>query len=84
MGNQKEDGWEGELIAWSLLASSPFTLKILAYMVLRDFKVPNLATYDGIGNLAKHLIGFHAKMMVVGTEDPLLCRAFFPTLTGVT
>ncbi|XP_019196055.1 PREDICTED: uncharacterized protein LOC109189888 [Ipomoea nil] len=41
-----------------------------------------MPTYDRTGDPSDHLVGFQAKMMVIGEEDPMYCRAFFSTLGG--
>lgn len=71
-------------ISRNLLASLIFVLEIVAYKAPRYFKAPSHTTYDGTGDLGEHLINFHAKMIAVDAEDPMLYRAFFPILAGAT
>lgn len=67
----------------NLLASSPFMHETIAYKAPRDFKATSHTTYDGTGDPGEHLVSFQAENIVVGAEDPMLCRAFFPPLAGM-
>nr|GLL21802.1 uncharacterized protein LOC109149038 [Ipomoea trifida] len=41
------------------------------------------ATFDGMGDPREHLVSYQAKMQVLGVEEPLMCKAFLPTLKGL-
>nr|GMC49000.1 uncharacterized protein LOC109149038 [Ipomoea batatas] len=46
-------------------------------------KIPEHATFEGTGDLREHLVSYQAKMQVLGVEEPLMCKAFLPTLKGL-
>ncbi|XP_019154324.1 PREDICTED: uncharacterized protein LOC109150802 [Ipomoea nil] len=79
---RKVEGRGDRPTARSLLSASPFSMKIQEYRAPRDFKCLTMPTYDGTGDPSDHLVGFQEKMMVIGAEDPMYCRAFFSTLDG--
>ncbi|XP_019179294.1 PREDICTED: uncharacterized protein LOC109174517 [Ipomoea nil] len=66
----------------TLLTALPFSSEIMSYKVPGDFKFPEQATFDGSGDPREHLLGYQAKMQVLGVQDPVMCRAFLPTLKG--
>lgn len=80
-----QDQLEGKIrpSAKNLLISSPFTTEIVDYKAPSDIKIPEHATYDGTGDPREHLVNYQAKMQVLGVEDPLMCKAFLPTLKGL-
>ncbi|XP_019166965.1 PREDICTED: uncharacterized protein LOC109162736 [Ipomoea nil] len=79
---RKVEGGRDRLTAASLLSASPFSMRIQEYHAPRDFKCPTMPTYDGMEDPSDHLVRFQAKMMVIGAEDPMYCRAFLSTLGG--
>ncbi|XP_019198957.1 PREDICTED: uncharacterized protein LOC109192711 [Ipomoea nil] len=66
----------------TLLTALPFSSEIMSYKVPGDFKFPEQATFDGSGDQREHLLSYQAKMQVLGVRDPVMCRAFLPTLKG--
>ncbi|XP_019194875.1 PREDICTED: uncharacterized protein LOC109188701 [Ipomoea nil] len=54
----------------------------MAFKIPGDFKFPEQATFDGSGDPREHLLSYQAKMQVFGVRDPVMCRAFLPTLKG--
>ncbi|XP_019168028.1 PREDICTED: uncharacterized protein LOC109163777 [Ipomoea nil] len=66
----------------TLLTALPFSSEIMSYKVPGDFKFPEQATFDGSGDPREHLLSYQAKMQVLGVRDPVMCRAFLPTLKG--
>ncbi|XP_019151745.1 PREDICTED: uncharacterized protein LOC109148386 [Ipomoea nil] len=54
----------------------------MAFKIPGDFKFPEQATFDGSGDPREHLLSYQAKMQVLGVRDPVMCRAFLPTLKG--
>ncbi|XP_019159714.1 PREDICTED: uncharacterized protein LOC109156332 [Ipomoea nil] len=54
----------------------------MAFKIPSDFKFPEQATFDGTGDPREHLLSYQAKMQVLGVRDPVMCRAFLPTLKG--
>ncbi|XP_019150581.1 PREDICTED: uncharacterized protein LOC109147378 [Ipomoea nil] len=68
----------------TLLTALPFSTEIMSYKVPGDFKFPKQATFDGFGDPREHLLSYQAKMHVLGVRDPVMCRAFLPTLKGPT
>ncbi|XP_019178352.1 PREDICTED: uncharacterized protein LOC109173566 [Ipomoea nil] len=66
----------------TLLTALPFSSEIMFYKVLGDFKFPEQATFDGSRDPREHLLSYQAKMQVLGVRDPVMCRAFLPTLKG--
>ncbi|XP_019162234.1 PREDICTED: uncharacterized protein LOC109158509 [Ipomoea nil] len=66
----------------ALLTSLPFSSEIMAFKIPGDFKFPEQATFDGSGDPREHLLSYQAKMQVLGVRDPVMCRAFLPTLKG--
>nr|GME05145.1 uncharacterized protein LOC109158413 [Ipomoea batatas] len=65
------------------LSIEPFSAKVQNYKVLKDFKFPSMPTYDGSSDPSDHLMGFQAKMLIVGAKDPMYCRVFVSTLEGI-
>nr|GMD52473.1 uncharacterized protein LOC109149038 [Ipomoea batatas] len=55
----------------------------MAYRAPTDLKIPEHATFDGMGDPREHLVSYQAKMQVLGVEEPLMCKAFLPTLKGL-
>ncbi|XP_019184331.1 PREDICTED: uncharacterized protein LOC109179249 [Ipomoea nil] len=55
----------------------------MAYSILGDFKFLEKATFDWSGDPREHLLSYQAKMQVLGVKDPVMCRAFLPTLKGL-
>nr|GLL37866.1 uncharacterized protein LOC109149038 [Ipomoea trifida] len=55
----------------------------MAYRAPSDLKIPEHATFDGMGDPREHLVSYQAKMQVLGVEKPLMCKAFLPTLKGL-
>ncbi|XP_019190240.1 PREDICTED: uncharacterized protein LOC109184675 [Ipomoea nil] len=66
----------------TLLTALPFSDEIMAFKIPGDFKFPEQATFDGTGDPREHLLNYQAKMQVLGVRDPVMCRAFLPTLKG--
>ncbi|XP_019172666.1 PREDICTED: uncharacterized protein LOC109168066 [Ipomoea nil] len=66
----------------TLLTALPFSSEIMSYKVPGDFKFPEQASFDGSGDPREHLLSYQAKMQVFGVQDPVMCRAFLPTLKG--
>ncbi|XP_019184506.1 PREDICTED: uncharacterized protein LOC109179474 [Ipomoea nil] len=64
----------------TLLTALPFFSEIMSYKVPGDFKFPEQATFNGSGDPREHLLSYQAKMQVLGVQDPIMCRAFLPTL----
>ncbi|XP_019171916.1 PREDICTED: uncharacterized protein LOC109167352 [Ipomoea nil] len=65
-----------------LLTALPFSVEIMAYKIPGDFKFPEQATFDRSGDPREHLLSYQVKMQVLGVKDPVMCRAFLPTLKG--
>ncbi|XP_031099750.1 uncharacterized protein LOC116003948 [Ipomoea triloba] len=80
-----QDQFEGKVrpSAENLLTSSPFVDEIMDYRAPADLKIPEHATFDGTGDPREHLVRYQAKMQVLGVEEPLMCKAFLPTLKGL-
>ncbi|XP_031124240.1 uncharacterized protein LOC116026954 [Ipomoea triloba] len=80
-----QDQFEGKVrpSAENLLTSSPFVDEIIDYRAPADLKIPKHATFDGTGDPREHLVSYQAKMQVLGVEEPLMCKAFLPTLKGL-
>nr|GLL27365.1 uncharacterized protein LOC109184675 [Ipomoea trifida] len=55
----------------------------MEYRAPRDIKFPEHATFDGTGDPREHLVSYQAKMQVLGVEEPLMSKAFLPTLKGL-
>ncbi|XP_031102019.1 uncharacterized protein LOC116005926 [Ipomoea triloba] len=80
-----QDQFEGKVrpSAENLLTSLPFVDEIMDYRAPADLKIPEHATFDGTGDPREHLVSYQAKMQVLGVEEPLMCKAFLPTLKGL-
>ncbi|XP_019166540.1 PREDICTED: uncharacterized protein LOC109162276 [Ipomoea nil] len=66
----------------TFLTALPFSSEIMSYKVPGDFKFLEQATFDGSGDPREHLLSYQAKMQVLGVRDPVMWRAFLPTLKG--
>ncbi|XP_019190603.1 PREDICTED: uncharacterized protein LOC109185061 [Ipomoea nil] len=66
----------------TLLTTFPFSTEIMTFKIPGDFKFPEQAIFDGSGDPREHLLSYQAKMQVLGVRDPVMCRAFLPTLKG--
>ncbi|XP_019188934.1 PREDICTED: uncharacterized protein LOC109183296 [Ipomoea nil] len=66
----------------TLLTALPFSTEIITFKMPGDFKFREQATFDGSSDPREHLLSYQAKMQVLGVRDPIMCRAFLPTLKG--
>ncbi|XP_019195639.1 PREDICTED: uncharacterized protein LOC109189301 [Ipomoea nil] len=71
------------LVADSHLTASPFLAQVQTYNAPAGFKLSDHPTFYGSGDPRDHVISFQAKMQVIGADAPMICRVFFPTLTGL-
>ena len=62
--------------------SSPFTTQILAEVCTGNFKLPNLAPYDGKADPAYHIQHYETWMTMQGVSPGAMCQAFSLTLAG--
>ncbi|KAL2527702.1 Retrotrans gag domain-containing protein [Abeliophyllum distichum] len=63
-----------------VLEEDPFSLKVMAVPLPRDFKQPKMEKYDGSSDPVDHLRSFVDLMRLQTTPDAIMCRAFPPTL----
>ncbi|KAL2526668.1 Uncharacterized protein Adt_11722 [Abeliophyllum distichum] len=63
-----------------VLEEYPFSLKVMAVPLPRDFKQPKMEKYDGSSNHVDHLRSFVNLMRLQATPDVIMCRALPPTL----
>ena len=61
-----------------------FTSEIMRQPILPQFKMPQTELYDSSVDPLDHLEAFKALMLLHGTNDKMLCRAFLDTLRKVT
>jgi hypothetical protein len=61
----------------------PFTEPVRAYAMPYKFKMPRVKKYNGSGDPQSHLKAFREYIVLHGTPDAIVCRAFPLTLTGV-
>nr|GMC46634.1 uncharacterized protein LOC109164437 [Ipomoea batatas] len=77
--------WLAGFVRWSLLhrpSASPFGEEATSEAPV-DLKIPEHATFDGMGDPREHLVSYQDQMQVLGVEEPLMCKAFLPTLKGL-
>ncbi|GKV37277.1 hypothetical protein SLEP1_g45325 [Rubroshorea leprosula] len=62
------------------LDSAPLNLSITVETYQEGFKIPHLETYDGSGDLDKHLHTYQTIMRIQNTTDAMMCKVFPATL----
>ena len=79
------NGEDPKMTAWEMLDDEnlPFTKPVRAYTMLDKFKMPRVKKYDGNEDPQSHLEAFREHIVLHGTPDAIVCRAFPLTLTGV-
>ena len=79
------NGEDPKMTAWEMLDDEnlPFTEPVKAYAMPDKFKMPRVEKYDGSGDPQSHLETFIEHIVLHGTPDAIVCRAFPLTLTGV-
>ena len=60
----------------------PFSQMIMQEPIPPNFKLPQFESYDGTSDLVDHLEAFRIMMLLHGTPDAILCRAFPSILKG--
>ena len=60
----------------------PFSQMIMQEPIPPNFKLPQFESYDGTSDSIDHLEAFWIMMLLHGTPDAILCRAFPSTLKG--
>ena len=61
----------------------PFTEEIMQAHISRKFKMPNIKTYDGMGDPANHVRTFSNALLLQPVNDAIKCRGFPQTLGGM-
>ena len=61
---------------------TPFRQNIMDRPLPPKFKLPTLKPFDGMTDPVDHLEAFRSFMILHGTPDEIMCRAFPTTLTG--
>ena len=61
----------------------PFSQMIMQKPIPSNFKLPQFESYDETSDPIDHLEAFRTMMLLYGTSDAILCRAFPSTLKGV-
>jgi hypothetical protein len=76
---------EGQSTAEHLMTKTtlPFTNRVMKFQLPDKFKNPRVDKYDGSGDPSNHIEGFRAHLVLHGTLDEIVCRAFPLTLKGV-
>ena len=62
--------------------TSPFTARVLEYLLPNRFRMPNIPTYDGKKDPGDPLDTFTSWMLLQGARPEVMCRAFLITLSG--
>ena len=85
MKRWKMEGEDPKLIAWEMLDDEnlPFLERVRAYAIPYKFKLPHVRKYDGSGDPNVYLATFQEHLILHGTPDKIVGRAFPLTLTGV-
>ncbi|XP_019179508.1 PREDICTED: uncharacterized protein LOC109174703 [Ipomoea nil] len=60
----------------------PFTRRIIREPIPSTFKPPSITRFDGRGDPQEHIMAYQATMMLMGSSEAMMCRAFFSTLIG--
>ena len=60
-----------------------FSQMIMQESIPPNFKLPQFESYDGTSDPVDYLEAFRIMMLLHGTPDAILCRAFLSTLKGV-
>ena len=58
----------------------PFSARVMNEPIPMRFKMPQTKLYDGTSDPLDHLESFKALMLLHGTNDGVMCRAFLATL----
>ena len=61
---------------------SPFMAEVLHFPLPAKFRMPQVETFDGVGDPVDHLNTYKNQMELHGYQDPVRCRAFAITLKG--
>lgn len=59
-----------------------YDAKIMQALFSWHFNIPQLQSYEGTTDPINHLGSFKVMMLLHGTPDPIICRAFLSTLKG--
>ncbi|XP_077232020.1 uncharacterized protein LOC143865800 [Tasmannia lanceolata] len=73
---------QGRPTAKTFSSRPPFTDNVMNAPAPRGFKMPTVLQYDRTTDPVDHLETFRTMMLLHGTSDGFLCRAFPTTLTG--
>lgn len=60
----------------------PFTARIMSEPLPPNFKAPSVQRFDGTGDPQEHVLTYQDAMMLMGSSEAAMCRAFFSTLAG--
>jgi hypothetical protein len=71
------------MISWNMYdaVSPPFSYTVYKAPLPDGFQVPRIKAYDGSTDPGDHLKIYYANMLVYGSTDAIMCRAFPSTLT---
>lgn len=67
---------KGEALVNPTLGRLIFTQKIQEKLILVNFHLPSLETFNGSTELIEHIIAFRAQMLLYCTLDVLMCYTF--------
>lgn len=66
-----------------IIVAPTFRARIMNEALPANFKTPMTKKFDKVGDSHKHIRAYLATIMLMGSNDFVMCRAFFSMLRGI-